>query len=369
MTETELTSASKPTIVDGPAFLDAALDRLLIDVRSPGEFADGHIPGAVNVPLFDDAQRAEIGTLYQQQGRDPAIRRGLEIVGPQMASLEQQIATANQQGGFSGASVCVHCWRGGMRSESVAWLLNLTGWQVSLLRGGYKTYRRFARDQFSQPLPLIVISGLTGAGKTERLIQLAEAGEQIIDLEGMACHRGSAYGGLGEPDQPTTQQFENDLATAIASCDLSRRIWVEDEGNRIGRVVVPAEFHQQLQNAPAVFLDVPKADRVRRLVRLYGDLDAADLTHATEKIGKRLGGQHVKSAVEAIVSGDMQTAVDITLSYYDRTYQKAADKMPRETMVPLPLDGLSDEQCTTAIVDCADSLGSAACRTATGVSA
>ena len=350
-----------PDIVDGRAFLDAASSRLLIDVRSPGEFADGHMPGAVNVPLFDDDQRAEIGTLYQQQGREPAIRRGLEIVGPKMASLEQQVATANEQGQFSGASVCVHCWRGGMRSESVAWLLNLTGWQVTLLRGGYKAYRSFAREQFSQPLPLIVMSGLTGAGKTERLLQLADAGEQVIDLEGMACHRGSAYGGLGEPDQPTTQQFENDLATAVGKCDLTQRIWVEDEGNRIGRVVVPEEFHQQLRNAPAVFLDVPKLARVRRLVRLYGDLDADELAHATEKIGKRLGGQHVKAAIEAIRSGDIGTAVDITLSYYDRTYQKAADKMPRETMVPLPLNDLSDVQCVAEIIDCADGLMSDTC--------
>jgi tRNA 2-selenouridine synthase len=176
----------------------------MLDVRSPGEFARGHIPGAQNIPLFDNEGRAEVGTIYKQKGKQPAILRGLELVGPNMATMaERGRLTAIDN------TVFVHCWRGGMRSGSVAWLLESYGVKVFTLKGGYKAFRRYMQQQFEAPKNLLVLGGRTGSQKTTWLHALQGDGEQVIDLEGLACHKGSSFGMLGEHPQPTQEQFEN----------------------------------------------------------------------------------------------------------------------------------------------------------------
>ena len=178
-------------------------EQVVLDVRSPSEFAQGHVPGAINLPLFDDAQRADIGTIYKNSGKDAAVLRGLRHAGLKMADLVVQ-AKAIAEGRNS---VLVHCWRGGMRSQSVGWLLRTAGMDPLVLDGGYKAFRQFARATFEVPWNLRVISGLTGAGKTRVLLLLKDVGEQVVDLEGLANHRGSAFGGIGQPNQPSTEQF------------------------------------------------------------------------------------------------------------------------------------------------------------------
>ena len=339
--------------------------KIVIDVRSPGEFAAGHIPDATNIALFSDEERAVVGTLYSKSGRDDAIEKGLEFIGPKMAVFVRQVKTLRAEDGDIESPVFVHCWRGGMRSQSFAWLLETAGMKVSLLEGGYKAFRKIAHRTIGFRHQMIVLSGLTGAGKTEFLKLLEEAGEQVIDLEGLANHRGSSFGAIGLGDQPRTELFENRLFAALEALDASQRVWVEDEGSRIGKVIVPPRFVKQIRRAPAVFLDVPKDRRLDNLLREYGELEPDGLIEATRGIEKRLGGQNMIAAIAAIESGDMRTAADISLSYYDRSYLKAMSGLPRETTVNLDASGLSDSAVVAELCRAAESLESAICADST----
>ncbi len=297
-------------------FLQQARMTPIIDVRSPGEFAQGHIPGAINIPLFDNEERALVGTKYQQAGRDAAVMLGLELIGPKLADFvkaARKIAPKNE--------VLVHCWRGGMRSASFSWLLQTAGMRVAgILQDGYKAFRQEVLQSFDKSLPLIVLGGKTGSGKTAVLQEMARLGEQVIDLEMLAHHKGSSYGAIGEASQPTVEQFENDLYAALGHLDLSRRIWVEDESFTIGTVRIPRPFYNQIRQAPVVFLEVSKAERIKRLVSMYTGRDHHLLEEATQRIKKRLGGQHYARALEALKSRDYTTVADITLNYYDKAY-------------------------------------------------
>ncbi len=323
--------------LDACEFLLAAKNQVILDVRSPSEYAHAHVAGAVNLPLFDDAQRAEVGTIYKNSGHDSAVLRGLKFAGEKMTDL---VTHANRLS--DNKDVLVHCWRGGMRSQSVGWLLSTAGMRPSLLDGGYKAFRKFARSFFESPWQLQIVSGLTGAGKTRILNLLADAGQQVIDLEGLANHRGSAFGGIGQAIQPTTEQFENELYCRLQAMDPQRRIWVEDEGNRVGSVVVPPVFYDRMRHAPAVFMDSSSKQRVQNLVVDYGDLPAQELADSIDKIRKRLGPQHADEAISSLGNSDVSRAIEIVLAYYDKTYLKAANAMPRNEMVNLPIDALSD---------------------------
>ncbi len=354
-----------PQIISPDEFLRLQPELPIIDVRSPAEFLKGHIGNAVNLPLFEDEERAEVGTIYKQKGRDHAVLRGLEIVGPKMAGLvvaaknisrthNRQQATANTDtdgAASSSGSVSIpfglHCWRGGMRSESFAWLLEKAGFAPRLLAGGYKSFRNYAHQRIDRQFNLLVISGLTGAGKTKYLHLLKSRGQQVVDLEGLANHRGSAFGAIGLGDQPSTEHFENMLFHQLEKLDPQLPIWVEDEGNRIGGVVVPDRFHKQMQHAPAVFVDASVSRRVEHLIEVYGPLPKDALAHSVEKIRKRLGGQHVNAAIAALQAGDLRTTTEIVLAYYDKTYLRAVESMPREQTSRLPVEGLEDD----AVVD------------------
>lgn len=324
---------------------DNSRNQLLIDVRSPSEFNDGHIPDAINIPIFDDRERAIVGTLYKQTGRESAVEKGLELVGPKMASFVRQTREALQPD----QKVYVHCWRGGMRSQSFAWLLSTAGFDVTVLTGGYKAFRKQALETLAETHPMVVLSGLTGAGKTRFLEMLATAGEQIIDLEGLANHRGSSFGAVGLGEQPSTQQFENQLFCEIQQLDRTRFFWIEDEGSRIGQVTVPETFINQVRHAPAVFLDVPKSRRLDNLCKEYGIQDKDGLVEATRGIERRLGGQNMNEAIALIEAGDMRAAANISLTYYDRAYLKSASKMPRTMTIDLNTADLSDDQVVDAL--------------------
>lgn len=297
-------------------FLDAHLP--LIDVRSPGEFARGHIPGVHSLPLFSDAERASVGTLYKQQGRDTAVLEGLRIVGPKMASLVEAARTLAPDG-----DIGVHCWRGGERSASVAWLLEKAGFnRVFTLEHGYKAFRNHVLAAFPIPWNLLILGGYTGTGKTELLGRLRELGEQVIDLERIANHKGSAYGGIGEGAQPTTEHFENLLWHQLVQFNPERPVWVEDESQLIGRAKVPDAFFAQMRSASVCFVDMPREERAARLVADYGALPKQALAEATTRIQRRLGPQHTKAALEALEAGHLHQMAMITLNYYDKTYAR-----------------------------------------------
>jgi tRNA 2-selenouridine synthase len=305
-------------------------DGPVIDVRSPGEFDHGHIPGAHNIPLFSNEERAIVGTLYKNKGRDKAVLEGLRIIGPRMAELvERSRAIAPD------ATVRVHCWRGGERSASVAWLLEKAGFNKGwTLQRGYKAFREEVLTSFTKARELHVLGGYTGTGKTQLLHLLKERGEQVIDLEGLARHKGSSYGGIGEGTQPTTEHFENLLWQELRRADPTRTVWVEDESMNIGRVKVPDAFFANLLSAPVHFVDMPVKLRVERLVEVYGSFPKQELADATMRIERRLGPQHAKDAIAALERGDLHTVAAIALSYYDKTYARGlSQRDPARTIL------------------------------------
>ncbi|MEO0410134.1 MAG: tRNA 2-selenouridine(34) synthase MnmH, partial [Cyanobacteria bacterium P01_A01_bin.135] len=292
----------------------------ILDVRSPGEYAQGHLPGARSLPLFTDEERAEVGTCYKRQGRDAAVELGLALVGPKLVTFAQQ-AKAWAGEAESCGQVRVHCWRGGMRSSSMAWLLETAGLSPVVLKGGYKAFRRWVRHSLSQQKPILTLGGMTGTGKTQVLTALAKQGEQVLDLEGLAHHRGSSYGSLGLPPQPTTEQFENRIAACWSSFTPQRPVWIEAESSRVGACRVPDELFTQMMQAPVVQITRSPAERIQLLTAEYGQADPEALIAATQRIRKRLGGQRTQEAIAAIEQGDLATAIGLVLFYYDKTYR------------------------------------------------
>ena len=298
--------------------------RPTIDVRAPGEFAKGHIPGAVNIPLFDDSERAEVGITYKNRGRNEAIATGLRIVGEKADRLIDELAQFPANG-----QVFIHCWRGGMRSEGFTWLAMRCGLRPSRISGGYKAYRRAAHDELAKPRPIVILSGLTGAGKTQLLDQLRDHGEQVVDLEGLANHRGSAFGGIGQPPQPTVEQFENQLFEQWRQLDSNRVVWIEGESQAIGRIHIPQPVWVQMCSAPTLFVEADHSSRVEFLIEHYGELPKPDLETAIGKVKKRLGGLRYTAALEALNNNDIRTFTSIALEYYDKAYRNALKKRPR----------------------------------------
>jgi tRNA 2-selenouridine synthase len=286
----------------------------IIDVRSPGEYQQGHIPGAVNLPLFDDQERAEVGTCYKQKGREDAIAIGLELVGSKMANFVRQAKQLPPP-------LRVHCWRGGMRSSSMGWLFETAGMEVYLLTGGYKSFRRWVREILADPKQLIVLAGMTGTQKTAILEALAAQNQPVLNLEQIANHRGSSYGAYGLPPQPTTEQFENLVAIAWQNFGKDQPIWIEAESRGIGSCRIPTELFDQMLKAPIIEIKRSLSERIAYLEIEYGNADSDSLIAATNRIAKKLGNQQADQAISAIKTGDLATAIAIVLGYYDRTYK------------------------------------------------
>ena len=309
-----------------------ASDVPAIDVRSPGEFVRGHIPGAHSQPLFSDEERAVVGTLYKQEGRDAAVLEGLRIVGPKLATIVEHARALAPDG-----RIRVHCWRGGERSGSVAWLLDKSGFdEVLTLKGGYKSFRNLVLASFTAQMELRVLGGYTGTGKTETLRHLRDLGQQVIDLEALAHHKGSSFGAIGEDPQPTTEHFENLLWNALRALDHTRPIWVEDESMMIGRAKIHDDFFAQMRGAQLFFAEMPVEERAARLVVDYGKYPKEELAEATKRIEKRLGPQHCRTALKALDAGDHYTVAMITLNYYDKTYLRGASQRDPARVITLP---------------------------------
>ena len=335
-------------------FLTESANRPIIDVRAPVEFTEGHIPGAVNIPLLDDSQREIVGKLYREQGRAAATQRGLQFVRQRLPHLKQQVETITRDHATGPDDLLVHCWRGGMRSQSFAWLLEQFGHPTRVLEGGYKAYRRHVLNGFQKPLQLVVLSGLTGAGKTHQLKCLRDLGEQVIDLEGLANHRGSAFGGIGLPPQPTVQQFQNEMAQLIDSFDSRRRIWLEDESQKIGRVVIDDRFVEQIRQAPAIFIDVSQTVRAQNLALEYGPLSVDALRLSTQKIGRRFGSENVDKAIAALDRGDLQACATVLLEYYDKTYRVSQARQNRPQSYHLATESPLASTFTSELIRAAD---------------
>lgn len=313
-------------------FLKLAQTIPVIDVRTPAEFEKGHIPGAFNLPIFSNEERVKVGTCYKQVGRQEAIVLGLELVGPKLKSFVVDVKKI-----CAGNEVLVYCWRGGMRSESMAWLFELSGMKVHVLIGGYKSYRRHVREVFAQPINFVTLGGMTGSGKSELLEIFRNSGQQVLNLEAIAHHKGSVFGGLGQEAQLANEQFENLILRQLQKFDLTLPIWVENESQTIGHNFIPDELFKQLLDSSMISVNLPREIRIDRIINEYAYFSKEELLAAVAKITKRLGGLAAKTVSEAIDNGDFPKAVDILLSYYDKGYSKCLDKRRKEAMYDVEL--------------------------------
>ena len=307
-------------------FLRLADQYPVLDVRSPGEYDHAHIPGAFSLPLFTDEERKQVGTAYKQESREKAIKTGLKYFGKKMVKMvEEAEAVANSKSQIPNSkTVLVHCWRGGMRSAGVAWLLDLYGFKVYTLAGGYKAYRNHVLQQFDKEYNIRIIGGYTGSGKTYVLKELQKRGEAIIDIEGIANHKGSAFGNIGMPKQPSQEMFENLFASHLSTIgQQSSILWMEDESQRIGDVNIPSNFFRYMRTKPVFFLDIPFEERLKHIVEEYGKLDKERMVNAIIRIQKRLGGLEAKNAVNFLMEGNMTECFSILLRYYDKWYGKS----------------------------------------------
>ncbi|MGN6530463.1 MAG: tRNA 2-selenouridine(34) synthase MnmH [Ginsengibacter sp.] len=325
-------------------FLTLSLKYPVLDVRSPAEYLHAHIPGAFSVPVFTDEQRAIIGTAYVQQNRQIAVDYGLNYFSERMKIIPGEALNVlnhfNKESSSSPNTFLIHCWRGGMRSDAVAWLLNLYGYKIYLLKGGYKAFRKWAFMQFEKKYCLKILGGFTGSGKTEILKELKQEGRTVIDLERLANHRGSAFGALGENRQPSHEMFENMLALELWKISQQQdngnahtkinpsEIWLEDESIHIGRVGIPKTFWQQMRNSPLYFLDIPFEERVKYIANHYGSFDKEEIIACILKIQKRLGGLNTKNAIQFLNEDNATESFGILLKYYDEMYTESLQNRP-----------------------------------------
>lgn len=333
-------------------FLQMAVKHPVLDVRSPGEFKHAHIPGAYSMPLFTDAERKVVGTAYKQESREKAIKIGLKYFGAKMTQMVEEAeaivagcrvsdadknAAGNSKEGRQ--TILVHCWRGGMRSAGVAWLLDLYGFKVYTLAGGYKVFRKWVLEQFEKQYPLCVIGGYTGSGKTELLQSLKNKGETVIDLEALANHKGSSFGSIGLGAQPSQEMFENKLAVQLIAASTfapllpgtkdetpqqkdQQVLWVEDESQRIGNVNIPANIYRNKLSSSLYFVDISFEERLKHIVAGYGRFEKEQLVNAIIRIKKRLGGLETKTAISYLIEDDIKSCFAVLLKYYDKWYLK-----------------------------------------------
>ena len=288
---------------------------------------------------------------------------GLKAQGENSFGYRAGLATGSKWSGFIREAsefapqkkLAVHCWRGGMRSEAMAWALSLYGFDVFVLQGGYKQYRRWVLNHMDEPANLCVVGGMTGSGKTQILQELRHMDEQVIDLEDLAQHKGSTYGSLNRLEQPSQEQFENNMAAELQRLDPGRRIWLEDESITIGRCSIPKSLWHRMQLATLYFLEVPLEDRVQALVQEYGSLDKEFLVLCTDRIRKRLGTDQTKKAIAAINENRMEEFVRWVLVYYDKTYHAALRNRTENSICRIPVAGNNAVENASFILKQADS--------------
>ena len=368
-------------------FLKLAKLYPLLDVRSPGEYKHAHIPNANSLPLFSDEERKQVGTAYKQQSREAAIKIGLDYFGVKMRKMVEEVEslivdrcsltgevlhTNNEQRTTN--NVLIHCWRGGMRSAAVAWLLDMYGFKVYLLAGGYKAYRKWVLAQFEKEYNFNIIGGYTGSGKTLVLQELGKQHKTIIDLEALANHKGSAFGAIDIP-QPGQEMFENMLGEALfvarcssaGSCGLTEEnvsstnneqqstvIFLEDESQRIGNLQIPMPLWNTMRKAPVFFMDIPFEERLDYITEDYGKIKKEILQAAVLRIKKRLGGLETKNALRFLEENNYKDCFRILLSYYDKWYVKGLHNRENigNLLNKIPCTGVDTKINTQKILSC-----------------
>lgn len=302
--------------------IEEALNKDLhfIDVRSPQEFKEDTIPGAVNVPLLDDDERRQVGIVYKNEGSDQAKLLGLRLIAHRLPQLVEEIS--------KWPSPAVFCWRGGLRSKSVVTLLNLMGVDAYMVQGGYKSYRSIVMgyldsDAVEEP-KYVMLHGLTGVGKTEILQELVSLGENVLDFEGMANHRGSVFGSIGLGSQPGQKAFESKIVDTLRRIDINKPVFVECESRRVGKLLIPEKLFQRVQAGKPVLVIDSVEGRTRRILKEYmsnPDTELKDFAEAIQHLEKRLGWRKVEQLTDSLSRGEYSEIVEyLLLEYYDPLY-------------------------------------------------
>ncbi len=322
----------------------------IIDVRSPGEFEEDHIPGAINLPVLDDDQRAEVGTIYVQQSRFLARRIGAAHVARNITHhLDNALSTRP-----SNYYPLIYCWRGGQRSHAMATVLSQVGWRTGILKGGYKTWRRSVVEELTnsdEPLKLLLLDGQTGSAKTEVLNHLSGIGVQILDLEAIAAHRGSVFGGWAEQSQPSQKMFESNLWLALSKLDVSRPIVVEAESNHIGRCMVPRRIWKAMRASPRVEIQAEPTERARYLLTAYADI-VTNPTSIKDAVN-RLTPFHSKNLVDGwhnMVQTENYIALAASLmrDHYDPLYDKSRKRHSQGPIAAFHLNHIDNDEMVRA---------------------
>ncbi len=321
----------------------------LIDVRSPGEYYKGNMSNSINIPLFDNEERSIIGTLYKKKGKEKAIIQGLEFIENKIDNLLNKLFDAinlykesNSENYRGEPTLKIYCARGGMRSLSISWLLNKFNINTVTLKGGYKGYRKWTLESFNKEWNLIIIGGKTGTGKTKLLKFLEKNKYQVIDLEGLACHRGSTFGSLGMKEQPSNEQFENLIAEKLKDFNKDIQILVEAESSNIGKCKIPHDFFNIMKESKRIEIIKSESNRLEELVNTYSIYDKNDLIDAVIRIKKRLGSQRTKLAIESIKNENWITVCKAVLQYYDKCYEY--EKVGKNNIKKIDLTDITDEK-------------------------
>ena len=318
----------------------------IIDVRSPGEFTKGHIPGAHNIELFTDEERAVVGTAYKKESKEKAIAIGYKYVTPKLndfVSKSLEVAPKKE--------VVLHCWRGGMRSDAFADHLIAHGFEkVYVIENGYKAFRTHVLEFFGKPFELKILGGYTGTGKTKILHFLEKKGQQIIDLEGLANHRGSSFGGIGLAPQPTKEHFENKLFSKLQGLNPAKPIWLEDESRAIGNVSIPELFYATMSVMPVYLIEIPLQERIKHLVDTYADLNPHKLADAIGRISKKLGYDNAKFALDELENKNYDKVVTLALVYYDKCYLKGLQKREKSSILVYKFPGVNPEEIADSLL-------------------
>ncbi len=299
----------------------------VIDVRSPSEFAEDHMPGAISLPVLDDTERAKVGTIYVQESPFLARKLGAALVS-RNAARHLEGPLRDRDGGWR---PLVYCWRGGQRSGSFASILQAIGWRVDVVEGGYRSYRRVVQAAlYETPWPgqVVLLDGNTGTAKTELLGLLARRGVQTLDLEGLAGHRGSYLGGLSAA-QPSQKAFETGIAQVLAALDHRRPLVVEAESNKIGQRIIPPSLWKAMRDAPRIEVQAPVTARAGYLAEAYRDLtaDPRELAARLDRLIPHVGHDRVDMWKGLVGSGGYHAlATDLVEAHYDPAYRRARRK-------------------------------------------
>lgn len=318
----------------------------LIDTRSPLEYEQGTIEGSINLPLFNNEEREIIGTIYKQDGKQVAIDKGVEIISRKLVDLKNFIREK-----ILAQEVLTFCWRGGMRSSNMSWFLELLGKKVSVLEGGYKAYRNHVLQYLAEVnLNLVVLGGKTGSGKTKVLRCLHELGEQIIDLEKIADHKGSAFGTIGSVKVVGTEEFENHIFETLQKYDVNRIIWIENESRGVGIAQIPDNLWNQMRNCKVIQIEMDIDRRLHNLIHDYNPEHRSELVNSFEKIRKKLGHENTDRAITLVNEGQFTEAATIALQYYDKTYEYGMSIREKSKIISMPFNTESPMEIAKSLI-------------------